>query len=153
MKDSKSNSAITEEAKVFFDTNILIYFVDEKDPRKQMIAKELIEAAVQNQNGMLSTQSLQEFYNATIKKLKCPKEKAKELVNMFSELFPVKQVSIPIILNAIDISIKDGFSFWDSMILSAANDTGCVIVYSEDMNNGQIVEGAKIINPFSENAA
>ena len=72
---------------------------------------------------------------------------------MFTELFPVVQISIPLILGAIDISIKDDLSFWDSLILSAANDTECIVVYSEDLNNGQIIGGTKILNPFSENAA
>ena len=154
MKDKKNPIVpITAEGKVFFDTNILIYFVDERYPKKQVIAKKLLERAVQDQNGIISTQSLQEFYNVVTTKLKCPKDKAKELVEMFSEIFQVKEISIPLILSAVDISIKTGFSFWDSLILSAANDTGCIIVYSEDMNDGQIVSGTKILNPFSECAA
>ena len=154
MKDKKNPIVpITAEGKVFFDTNILIYFVDERYPKKQVIAKKLLERAVQDQNGIISTQSLQEFYNVVTTKLKCPKDKAKELVEMFSEIFQVKEISIPLILSAVDISIKTGFSFWDSLILSAANDTGCIIVYSEDMNDGQIVEGTKILNPFDERAA
>ena len=148
MKDKKNNAVITEEGKVFFDSNILIYFVDERDERKQSIAKEIIADAVQNQNGMISTQSLQEFYNVVTKKMNCPKEKAKELVTMFSELFPVTQITIPLILGAIDISIKNEFSFWDSLILSTANDTGCILLYSEDLNSGQIISGTKVLNPF-----
>ena len=97
---------------------------------------------------MISTQSLQEFYNVVTKKMNCPKEKAKELVTMFSELFPVTQITIPLILSAIDISIKNEFSFWDSLILSTANDTGCVLLYSEDLNSGQIISGTKVLNPF-----
>ncbi len=152
MKDKNVQISL-EEGKVFFDTNILVYFVDESDVRKQNIAKNLIAKAVQNQNGIISTQSLQEFYNVITKKMKCSKDKAKELVKMFTELFPVVQISIPLILGAIDISIKDDLSFWDSLILSAANDTECIVVYSEDLNNGQIIGGTKILNPFSENAA
>ena len=153
MKDNKTINATTEEGKVFFDSNILVYFVDEQDPKKQTIAKNLIAEAVQNQNGVLSTQSLQEFYNVITKKMLCPKENARELVKMFSELFPVTQVTVPLIMEAIDISIKNELSFWDSLIVSAATDTGCIIVYSEDMNDGQIVSGAKILNPFAEIAA
>ena len=97
MKDKKNRNTVTEEGKVFFDSNILVYFVDEKDPKKQIIAKNLIAEAVQNQNGMLSTQSLQEFYNVVTKKLNCPKEDARKLVKMFSELFPVTKVSVPLI--------------------------------------------------------
>ena len=135
--------------KVFFDTNILVYFVDGNDTRKQNIAQNLVKKAVQNRNGIISTQSLQEFFNVITKKCLCSKSHAKTLVEMFSEQFPVTQVSVPQIQGAIDICIKHGVSFWDSLILSSANDSGCTIVYSEDMNNGQTIEGAKILNPFA----
>ena len=148
MKDKKKEISIAEEGKVFFDTNILIYSIDENDTYKQNVAKELLEKAAATNTGMISTQSLQEFYNAAVKKLKLSKQEAKEYVDFFSRQFSVQKISVPLILNAVDISIKNGFSFWDSLIFSTANDTGCIIVYSEDMNNGQIVEGTKILNPF-----
>ena len=148
MKDNKEITQV-EEGKVFFDSNILVYFIDESDSEKQLKAKELIEAATSNQTGIVSTQSLQEVYNVATKKLNCPKDKAKQLIKMFSETLPVAQVTIPLILKAIDISIKTEYSFWDSLILSAAKDSGCIIVYSEDMQNGHIVDGMKILNPFA----
>lgn len=148
MKDRKIETVITTEGKVFFDTNILVYSVDERTPEKKEIASKLLNEAAISKTGIISTQSLQEFYNAAVKKLNLSKQAAKEYVDLFSKQFPVKEISIPIILKAIDISIKDGFSFWDSLILSAANDTGCILVYSEDMNNGQIICGTKVLNPF-----
>ena len=148
MKDKKNNTAKTQEGKVFFDTNILVYSVDERDPRKQKIASQILNDAAIEKRGIISTQSLQEFYNAAVKKLNLTKEAAKEYVDLFSKQFPVTQISIPLILKAIDISIKESLSFWDSLILSTASDTGCILLYSEDMNNSQIVNGTKIFNPF-----
>lgn len=140
---------MSDKTKVFFDSNILVYFVDGADPQKQLIAENLIKNAVINDNGVISTQSLQEFFAATTRKLLCSKEKAKEYVENFSDSFTVEQVSVPLILKAINISIKNKFSFWDSLILSAAIQSGCIICYSEDLTNGQIVEGVKIVNPFA----
>ena len=139
---------MSDKTKVFFDSNILVYFADGADPQKQQIAEKLIKNAVINDNGVISTQSLQEFYNTAVKKLNLTKEAAKEYVDLFSKQFPVTQISIPLILKAIDISIKESLSFWDSLILSTASDTGCILLYSEDMNNSQIVNGTKIFNPF-----
>ena len=139
---------MSDKTKVFFDSNILVYFADGADPKKQQIAEKLIKNAVINDNGVISTQSLQEFFAATTRKLLCTKEKAKEYVENFSNSFTVEQISVPLILKAIDISIKNQLSFWDSLILSAAIQTGCIICYSEDLSNGQIVEGVKVINPF-----
>ena len=139
---------MSDKTKVFFDSNILVYFADGADPQKQLIAENLIKNAVINDNGVISTQSLQEFFAATTRKLLCTKEKAKEYVENFSDSFTVEQVSVPLILKAINISIKNKFSFWDSLILSAAIQSGCIICYSEDLSNGQIIEGVKIVNPF-----
>ena len=147
-KNGLVRSFMSDKTKVFFDSNILVYFADGADPKKQQIAEKLIKNAVINDNGVISTQSLQEFFAATTRKLLCTKEKAKEYVENFSNSFTVEQISVPLILKAIDISIKNQFSFWDSLILSAAIQTGCIICYSEDLSNGQIVEGVKVINPF-----
>ncbi len=149
MKDKKSDQTVTESNKIFFDTNILVYSVDENDLQKKEIASQLLTDASSSKTGIISTQSLQEFYNVAVKKLKLSKQIAKEYVELFSSQLTVRQVTVPLILNAIDISIKNKLSFWDSLILSSANDNGCIIVYSEDLNNGQIVGGTKILNPFT----
>lgn len=149
MKDKKSDQTVTESNKIFFDTNILVYSVDENDLQKKEIASQLLTDASSSKTGIISTQSLQEFYNVAVKKLKLSKQITKEYVELFSSQLTVRQVTVPLILNAIDISIKNKLSFWDSLILSSANDNGCIIVYSEDLNNGQIVGGTKILNPFT----
>ena len=146
MKDNQVKSA---EDKVFFDTNILVYSADVSDARKQKIATALIKSAIDSGNGVISTQCLQEFFNVAQKKLNISKEAAKELVEYFADNLPVVEISVPLILSAVDISIKSQFSFWDSLILSAASDTGCATVYSEDLSDQQIIAGARIQNPFA----
>ena len=140
---------MSADTKVFFDSNILVYFADSGEPQKQQIAGELIKNAVINGNGVISTQSLQEFFAATTRKLMCSKEKAKEYLGNFKDSFAVEQVSVAHILKAVDICIKNQLSFWDSLILSAAIQSGCAICYSEDLTNGQIFEGVKVVNPFA----
>ena len=138
--------------KVFFDSNILVYFADNTDERKQKIADKLIKAAAAAGNGIVSTQSLQEFFNVSTKKLKCSKEKAKEYVETFSSSFDVTQISVSLILAAIDVSIKHKLSFWDSLIVAAARESASVVLYSEDLNDGEIIDGIKVCNPFSHAA-
>ena len=145
----KDKQVKTSEGKVFFDTNILVYSADESDKRKQKIATALIKGAINSGNGVISTQCLQEFFNVAQKKLSISKKAAKELVEYFANNISVVEISVPLILSAVDISIKSQFSFWDSLILSAADDTGCATVYSEDLNDQQIIGGARIQNPFA----
>ena len=134
--------------KVFFDSNILIYSIDESEAEKRSMTKNLIEDAAKNKTAWISTQSLQEFYNVVTRKLKVSKEDAKLMVKTLSETFPVLQVTPKIILLGIDVSVKTGFSFWDSLVLASAVECSCDVLYSEDLNSGQVVNGVKILNPF-----
>lgn len=135
--------------RIFIDTNILIYSIDDADPKKQRGASEVINRLSEN-GGVISTQVLQEFFNIAANKLKLPKEHVKELIERLSDCFPVHKNSVSDIIRAIDISIKTSFTFWDSLIISAAVSEGCRTLYSEDLNDGQIVENVTITNPFKE---
>ena len=84
MKDKKSDQTVTESNKIFFDTNILVYSVDENDLQKKEIASQLLTDASSSKTCIISTQSLQEFYNVAVKKLKLSKQIAKEYVELFS---------------------------------------------------------------------
>lgn len=134
--------------KIFIDTNLLIYCVDNKDIRKQTAAREIISNLLSNENGVISTQSLQEFFNASTKKIHHSKEVAKNFISYWAKVFPVHSNTTADIENAIDISIQNKLSFWDSLVISAALAEGCTTLYSEDLNNGQIIHGLEIVNPF-----
>lgn len=134
--------------KVFFDSNIFVYTMDNNDPQKKEIASNLIKEYENSDKVVISTQNLQEFYSASTKKLRIEKNVVKSAVDYLSKSFPVVQVSIPIILKAIDIQIKYQLGFYDSLILSTASYENCVVCYSEDLTDGQIVDGVKVINPF-----
>ncbi len=135
--------------KIFLDSNILVYCFDGNNSRKQNIAQGIVDKLVDTKNGQISTQSLQEFFNVVTKKLNCTKEDAKKSVEYYADAFPVHANTVKDILAAISISIKTQFSFYDSLILAAAKAENCNIVYSEDLNDGQEVDGVKIVNPFA----
>lgn len=134
--------------KVFFDSNIFVYSVDNDEPSKKSIAQKLLSNAAKNKKAIISTQNLQEFYNAVTKKHRKTKKDAKLDVENFAHSFPIQQITPSIIFKAIDIQIKNKLSFYDSLIISTASKNGCVVCYSEDLNAGQIIEGVKVINPF-----
>ena len=134
--------------RVFFDSNIFVYSVDGKNPEKMKIAQNLISNASSEGTAIISTQNLQEFYNATTKKLNRDKNDAKLDVEDFSEMFPVVQINVPLITKAVDLQIRYQLSFYDALIVATASKENCVICYSEDLNNGQIYDGVKIVNPF-----
>lgn len=134
--------------KIFFDSNIFVYSVDGENPEKMKIAQNLISEASNEGNAIISTQNLQEFYNATTKKLKRDKNDAKLDVEDFAEMFPVVQINVPLITKAVDLQVRYQLSFYDALIIATASKENCVICYSEDLSNGQIYDGVKIVNPF-----
>lgn len=135
--------------KAFFDTNILVYAFDQYDPTKNTIAKQLIRTYGADGNLVLSTQVLQEFYVVVTKAKKSilTKREAEEVVNDLAE-FPLVQVDRVIISQAIKRHQSGYLSFWDSLIVEAALQSGCSKLLSEDMHDGLVIDSLVICNPF-----
>ncbi len=99
-------------------------------------------------NGVLSTQVLQEYCNVALRKLQLRVDHVWHQLRSH-EQYEVVQVTPAIIQSALDLHQTRNLSFYDAMILQAAITSGCDTLYSEDMNAGEIVNGVRIINPFS----
>lgn len=136
-------------AKIFIDTNILIYTVDKKDQEKFELSRKMVKVISSDHSPVISTQVLQEFYNASTSKLKLEKIFIKNLVHSYQNM-EIVTVNPQIIEQAIDISIIFQLSFWDSLIVAAAEQAKCVYLISEDLNSGQTIRGIKIVNPFGD---
>ena len=133
----------------FFDTNVLLYLFDNREPDKKAAAQELIRKEVEADRASLSTQVLQEFYVNVTRKLASPlsPEEAGERVRDFSRL-PLVQVDVPLILAAIARSQRMSFSLWDAMIVEAALKAGADRLLTEDFQHGRVIEGMRVENPF-----
>lgn len=134
-------------AKIFIDTNVLIYSLDKADVIKRRRARKVLAEAARENAGVISTQVLQEFYVVAAKKLKLDPLVAKELVRSF-ENFEVVTVTAELIREAVDCSVLNRISFWGALIAVAAESAKCRELWSEDFNHGQVVRGVKIVNPF-----
>ncbi len=138
--------------RVFLDTNILVYAVDVAEPSKQSRAQAILAGAAEEYGTpvfILSTQVLQEFYVTVTRKLKRPltSADAEEAVRHMMRLIVV-QVDAEMILDAIEANQSQSVSFWDALILQAALRSGCTVLLSEDLNDGQQVGSVKVKNPF-----
>lgn len=134
--------------KVFLDANILIYAQDQDSPDKQRRSREVIAALADSGAGVISTQVLQEYYVTVTRKLGVAPLAAKSVLQTF-KIFEMVQASPDLIDDAIDCSVLNTVSFWDALIIAAAASSGCAIVYSEDLNPGQTIQGVRIENPLS----
>lgn len=136
-------------AKAFFDTNVLVYAFDKHEPEKQAIAKRLIGQFGGDGQLIVSTQVLQELYVTLSKmgKQALPAEEVEEIVNDFAE-YPLVQVDKMIIASAMKRHQSKAFSFWDSLIVEAALQADCRVLFSEDMQDGRQIGQLVIRNPF-----
>ncbi len=134
--------------RVFLDTNVLAYAMDAGAARKRKVSREWLAALARSGDGVISTQVLQEFFVAATRKLGVAPLAAKAVMKTF-ETFEVVQVSPILINDAIDCSILNQLSFWDSLVVTAAASAGCTTLLTEDLNHGQLVMGVNIKNPFA----
>jgi predicted nucleic acid-binding protein len=133
-----------DKDKDFFDTNVLIYAVAKNDPRAAR-AEALLASG-----GLISVQSLNEFVSVARRKLDMPWTEIKEFMDLICILCPKP---IPISLDthrrALAIAEKYGYSIYDALVASAAIGAGCKTLYSEDLQDGQIINRQLTIrNPF-----
>ena len=135
--------------KIFIDTNLWIYlYADASDREKTQKISGLIDKHFEDIN--ISTQVLGEVFNVLTKKALKEKEEARQMILDLVSNFSVAEILQPSVMKAIDLSFLYGYSYWDSLILATAIDNGCSILYTEDMQDGQVVDGKlKILNPFT----
>jgi len=134
-------------ARSFFDTNVLIYTDDRAAPAKQRRALELVAEHRLAGTGVVSLQVLQEYFVTVTRKLHVDAQVARRKVELLAEL-DVAVLGLPDILAAIDLHRLHKLSFWDALVVRAAQQAGCTVLYSEDMQNARQVDGLRIVNPF-----
>jgi predicted nucleic acid-binding protein len=137
-------------AKYFIDTNIFVYSFDNRQAEKKQRAQVLIQQALETGSGIISTQVIQEFLNVATQKFAAPLTIEDGRTYLRLVLNPLCQIYPNLLLyeNCLDIQAETKYSFYDSLILSAAIQGGCDILYSEDLQAGQQVREVKITNPF-----
>jgi predicted nucleic acid-binding protein len=131
----------------FLDTNIFVYlFVN--DPDKKGVSYKLISRALLTREGKISSQVIREFLNVGIKKYPGQINELRlffhNVLDPLCEVFPDSSL----IEAAIDIHQDTKYSFYDSLIIAAALDADCRVLYSEDLQSGQIIHGMEIVNPY-----
>ena len=134
-------------SKIFIDTNIIVYSIDFGNIEKRDKCRAVLREVNENYTGVISTQVLQELYVAGTKKLGVDPLVMKGILRSLQH-FEAVLVSPDIIEKAIDCSILNRISFWDSLIVASAESAKCEELWTEDLNPGQIINGVKIVNPL-----
>lgn len=132
----------------FFDTNILVYAASDQDTRKKKIAMELLRHALEsNHDGCISSQVISEFVGIMVGKLKMPTPVVEQFLDVFRPL-QACDVTYDLVRHALMVREECQLSYWDALIVSAAEKCNCHEIITEDLNAGQLYRGMMAINPF-----
>lgn len=134
---------------VFVDTNVLIYGVDDKDLAKRDRARAWLAACWRRQCGCVSTQVLNEFYVNVRRKFAgvLTRDGAQAEVRRYQAWRPwtVDQQTVE---SAWAVETRFGFNYWDALMVAAAQQQGCSILLSEDLQHNQQLDSVRVLNPF-----
>lgn len=140
------------KGKYFLDTNIFVYTFDHSKnaSKKREQATQLVESALSDNKGIISYQVVQEFLNVVTRKFVKPLSISDAVSYLNQVLMPLCEIypSHELYRQALELSGKHKFSFYDALIITAARESGCNILYSEDLQNGQKIDSLLISNPF-----
>jgi predicted nucleic acid-binding protein len=133
--------------KVFIDTNILLYAKINDGSIKHTKAHGLLAEGLVGSEISVSVQVLNE-YHVNALRLKVPVPDIQDTVRQFLSNFNVVTLTPVLVEEAMRIYNHYQLQYWDSVIVAAALEAGCSVLYSEDMSDGQIIDNMTVINPF-----
>ncbi len=136
------------KGKTFLDTNIFIYANDKRDAEKQRKAISVVERALIESSGVISTQVLMEYAAVAVTKLSQERSAViRQLLVM--ERLEVHSVDGATVRSALDLMAAYSLSYWDAAIMAAAQASRCNVILSEDFSDGMTFGSVKVRNPFA----
>ena len=147
---SSSRSAGAGPPRFFIDTNVFVSTFDDGAPLRRAQARELVEQALTTRQGVISHQVVQEFLHVAVRKFAVPLSPAGCREYLERVLAPLWRVSPTVALysRALDVRERSGYGFYDSLIVAAAIEAGCRILYSQDLQDGRQFGGLTVVDPF-----
>ena len=136
-------------ARVFVDTNVLVYRYDTREPDKQSRADDWFRFAWRSRTGRLSFQVLQELYSTLTRKLRpaMPVTDAQQIVRSLASWQPVS-IDLALLERAWLVQDHHLVSWWDALIIAAAQTCECKVLLTEDLQHGHEFGAVRVLNPF-----
>ena len=135
--------------KYFFDSNIWLYLFLEKGSRKSLIAKQYIEKSVLNNQIVISWQVINEISVNLLKK-GFTEQQVLSIVEWLYRIATIQDFTQKMLLKASSLREQYSISYWDSLIVAAALEANCQLLYSEDMQDGLKIKSLTIRNIFAK---
>jgi predicted nucleic acid-binding protein len=136
--------------KFFLDTNVIVYAFDQKETKKSRIAQSLIAQGAADNRAIISYQVIQEFVNVVLRGFRVSITSSDLESFLFSALFPMAAISWSpaLTMEALRIQAAHRIGWYDSLILAAAQQGDCEVLYSEDLRHEQRFGNVTVRNPF-----
>jgi predicted nucleic acid-binding protein len=140
-------------ARVFVDTNVLVYARDASEPAKQQLASAWLERLWRERSGRISVQVLSEYFVTITQKLKpgLPAQAAWEDVTLLLTWQPCP-IDANILKRGRELQQRHRLSWWDSLIIAAAERQDCALLLSDDLQDGGVYGNVEVRSPFSSKA-
>jgi predicted nucleic acid-binding protein len=141
----------TDDGPAMVDTNIAVYAYDKRDPAKHRMAKDLIRRLSDSSRLVLSAQVLNEFSSVMMKPRRATPltpDAIARLLRRFVATAQIVPVTPSLTFLALEGMARHTLSFWDALIWAAAKENGIALIYSEDFQDGRVIEGVRIVNPL-----
>lgn len=132
------------DAPAFADTNVLVYHVGPDMAKRQQAENALVAQPVV----VISAQVVAEFVNACTKKRVLPPDEIRAAARHYMDAFRLVPNDEAVLRRGLAYHERYGFQWWDALVAAAAVEAGCPTLYSEDMQDGQEIDGTRIVNPF-----
>ena len=135
---------------VFVDTNVFVYRHDSSDPSKQACAEQWIRLLAHSRSGRLSFQVLQELYVTLTheQRLNFDRSEAQEIIKVLATWQPVA-ADLAMLNRAWVLQDRFPLSWWDALIIAAAQTCECKVLLTEDLQDGQEFGAVQVVNPFA----
>ena len=137
-------------ASFFLDSNIFIYSFDKTSPAKARRCLDLIREAHDSRKGVISFQVIQEFFSFALRRSVPPMSAAEagDYLRLVFQPLSTVHSSLPIYAEALHLQSRYRLSWYDALIVAAAIDADCSVLYSEDLQHGQRFGSTTVKNPF-----
>ena len=134
---------------VFVDTNVFVYLHDASEPEKKLRADDWIAFLVDHRSGRLSFQVLQEFYTILTRKLRLGFEEGEpqKIVRELASWQPIP-IDFAVLEHAWLLEERYSLSWWDALIVAAAQTCECEVLLTEDLQHGQMFSAVRVVDPF-----
>jgi predicted nucleic acid-binding protein len=143
-------------ALVFVDTNVLVYAVDRSEVDKRLTAHAWLQHLWRQDSGRTSVQVIRESYAVLCRPRRgepiLSRNQARDWVSTLFTWRPCP-ISLPLLRDAMAVQERFALSWWDSLIVAAAQTQSCEYLLTEDLQDGQVIDGLTIVNPFAHQPA